>query len=162
MYITDPPLFTDIGTCDLKMKNLSLGLDGSNKFDEILEIFINDFHFDINKTKIEFDGISDMADVTSRLFSWVVSIINNRLHSLSRYDKARLKVTDLLNDLIEEIPDEIPLPGGENYIEGGISGELGAHKIEGQEAYMEIPIDASLQNYLHPLVKPNEATFAPY
>jgi len=30
MYISDPPLFTDIGVFDLNLKNLSLSLDGSN------------------------------------------------------------------------------------------------------------------------------------
>jgi len=60
--------------------------------------------------------------------------------------------------LIEAIPDEIPIPGSDNYIQGGISGELGAHN----NSYMEIPVDASLQNTKHPLMKPNDAAFGHY
>ena len=80
MYISDPPLFADMGIFEFDLQNLTIKMDGSNKFvDDILEVNINDFEFDVLNTTIKFDGVSDMSDVTSRLLNFVVSLVNNRL-----------------------------------------------------------------------------------
>jgi len=125
MYITDPPLFADIGEIHMENYNMTFSLNGFSNYDDgILNFTIIEISFDMEPFIIHFDGISDMSDVVSRFLTFGGNIIRDRLQSLSHYDRALVKFNNMINTIIALIPDEIDLPGTNLYLEGGISKEL--------------------------------------
>lgn len=63
MYISDPPIFADIGDFDVDIENTTFILDMDQKIgdDGMMEVIINQIHLFIAPWKAKFDGISDIS-----------------------------------------------------------------------------------------------------
>lgn len=159
MFVTDPPLLADIGSVHFENYNTTFSIDGFSTFaNQNFELRINDISLDIEPFVLSFDGISDTSDVISRFLTFGGNVIRDRLVSLSHYDRALAKLNNLINAIIDVIPDELHLPGSNLYLEGGLARNF---KIK-KDTYILIPLDASLQNEDYPYSKPNLAVFGDY
>ena len=87
MYVSDPPIFADIGDFDWNIPDLTLlvDMDQSINEDGQMDILINSFVFDIKTWRMTFDGISDMAQVATSFISYVGNVLTNRLSSIVGY-----------------------------------------------------------------------------
>jgi hypothetical protein len=87
MYVSDPPIFADIGDFDWNIPDLTLlvDMDQSISDDGQMDILINSLVFDIKTWRMTFDGISDMAQVATSFISYVGNVLTNRLSSIVRY-----------------------------------------------------------------------------
>lgn len=106
---------------------------------------------------LTFGGVSDISDVASRFLTFVTSVVTNRLVSMSKYPPALVKFNNLINIVLELIPDEIDIPGTPLYLCGGLSDKFSIVK----HTSMSLGLDAALLNKLHPLDYPNDAVFGP-
>jgi hypothetical protein len=63
MYVSDPPIFADIGDFDLDIENTTMILDMNQFFDSdgLMEIIINSLQLDIAPWRMNFEGISDIS-----------------------------------------------------------------------------------------------------
>jgi hypothetical protein len=104
---------------------------------------------------LQFDGVSDLSNVTSRFISFVTNTITSRLSSISRYPPALVKANNLLNAALRLIPDELHIPKTNVSIEGGIDDHLHSTK----NGYVMLPLDLWLNETLHPLNITNDAHF---
>jgi len=107
---------------------------------------------------LQFDGVSDISNVTSRFVSYATNTILSRLNSISRYPPSTIKVNNLVNSVLKLIPDTFHVPGTNVTLEGGIDDHL--HSTKG--GYIMIPLDLWLQEDNHPLAEPNNAHFSQY
>ena len=67
MYISDPPIFADIGDFDFNINSSS---------------FMTNFTTEIS---FNFDGISDISDVFSRFLTFSGNVLRDRAVSISNY-----------------------------------------------------------------------------
>ena len=122
MYISDPPLFADIGNIEFNAKNTTLMLNGRTSFvDSLFNLTVIDTSIDIEPFSLDFNGISDMSDVATRLVNFMGNVMRSRLCSLSKYQPAIYKFNHLFNQIVAIIPDEIDIPNTDLYLQGGIS-----------------------------------------
>ena len=63
MYVSDPPIFADIGDFDMDIGNTTFILDFDQSFGEdgVMDIIINNLELFIAPWRAQFDGISDMS-----------------------------------------------------------------------------------------------------
>ena len=157
-FISDPPLLADIGLFKLDMHNVTFLIRGITEFvDDMLAVNLSRCDLELNPYTggIFFEGISDTSDVISRFATFVANILGGRLTSLSHYPKFVPTLNRLVNGLIGLIPDEIDIPWTNLYLEGGLT-----QKLEVVEhSFLELPLDASLQNRDFPYSAPNLAVF---
>ena len=100
-------------------------LNGRTNFNNSLfNLTVVDTSIDIDPFSLDFNGISDMSDVATRLVNFGGNVLRGRIVSLSKYKPAIYKFNHLFNQLVSIIPDEIDIPGTDIYTEGGISNEL--------------------------------------
>lgn len=66
------------------------------------------------------EGISDFSELETNSFNFIGSVITNRLQSIVN-GVPLSQITNLVNNVIEIIPDEKDIPGTPLYVEGGIS-----------------------------------------
>ena len=156
-YISDPPILGDIGTFALDLRNTTIIVNSSTTWDEeasALQVDISDLLVMQQDFNISFVGISDIADVASRLLTYVGNTIRSRVVSIIKYLGPKpVRLTKMINTLLRLIPDEIDIPGTDLYIEGGISRKFEIVK----DKYMLLPLDISLQQKDRPLNYTNTA-----
>jgi hypothetical protein len=156
-YVSDPPILADIGDINIDMPSMGLVVDGYNYFeDNHLQIDLNNLTLSMNPLLLQFDGVSDFSNVTSRLLSYITNTITSRLSSISRYPPALKKVGKLLNTGLAMIPDVIHIKDTNVTIEGGIDDHLHSTK----NGYVMVPLDLWLQEDNHPLNLTNNANFS--
>ena len=98
MYISDPPLFADIGNIEFLAKNTTLMLNGKTDFvDSLFNLTVIDTSIDIEPFSLDFNGISDMSDVATRLVNFMGNVVRGRVVSLSKYKPAIYKFNHLFN-----------------------------------------------------------------
>ena len=158
MYISNPPIFADIGDFDMDIANTTFLLDFDQTFgdDGVMDIVINSLELFVAPWRAKFDGISDISQVATSFISYVGNVLTNRLTSIVAY-KGPEYAQIIVNKLIEIIPDEKHLPNSTLYIEGGIADSFAINP-----QYMSIPLDVTLQNSSDPFLAPNAVVFAPY
>lgn len=143
MYISDPPIFADIGTFDLDVANTTFLMDfDSNVVNGVLDVLIRRLELDIDPFGITFDGVSDISDVATRFLTYCGNVIRSRLVSIVAYAGPE-RINPTINSILELIPDEKNIPGTELYVEGGISNNFTIKEND----YIVIPLDMTLQNY---------------
>ena len=76
--------------------------------------------------------------MATSFISYVGNVLTNRLTSIVAY-KGPEFAQEIVNKLIELIPDEKHLPNSTLYIEGGI-----ADSFKINTSYMQIPLDVTL------------------
>lgn len=156
MFITDPPVFGDIGTFHIDLNNMTFSIQAHTSFEEkVFSLLLEKLSLDFAPWVLKMDGISDTSDVISSFGTFFLNTLGNRLSSMSRYYKFLPKVQALVNGLIDMIPDEIDIPKTNLFIEGGLSNEFNIVK----NSLIEIPLDVSLQNKDFPYPMPNLAQF---
>ena len=117
MFITDPPLFADIGQINFQNPNTTFSVNGfSDEIDGEIRMNIENISLDMDPFTLHFDGISDTSDVVSRFITFSGNIIRDRMVSLSKYPKALDKLNHVINAVIDIIPDEIDMPATDLYI----------------------------------------------
>ena len=98
MYISDPPLFADIGNVEFAALNSSVMLNGRTNFNNSLfNLTVVDTSIDIDPFSLDFNGISDISDVATRLVNFMGNVIRGRIVSLSKYKPAMYKFNHLFN-----------------------------------------------------------------
>lgn len=158
MYISDPPLFADIGSFSFSSDNLTFSIDGTNTFsDGILDVNLHAFHIDMQPFVLDIDGISDLSEVVTSLVNTVGNTLRGRVSSMSYYPPALVKINKILNTFLAHIPDEI-FVSDDLYIQGNIDSALLSTK--GTNGYLVVPLDASLQSCSHPLGKMHDCNFS--
>lgn len=137
-YVSDPPILADIGDINLDFPSFGIVVDGYNYFeDNHLQVDLNNLTLNMNPLLLQFDGVSDFSNVTSRLFSYITNTVTSRLSSISRYPPALAKTGKLLNSALRLIPDQFGIPGTNITVEGGIDDHLHSTK----NGYVMIPLD---------------------
>jgi hypothetical protein len=141
MFVTDPPLLADIGSVHFENYNTTFMIHGVTSFnDKNFELDVLNISLDMEPFVLHFDGISDTSDVISRFITFAGNILRDRLQSMSHYDRALPKLNNLVNGVIDIIPDELHIPGSDLYLEGGLSRNF---KIK-KDTYIMLPLDLSL------------------
>lgn len=85
-YISNPPIFADIGEATLSIDGLSFSLDWSNTFNEEsgLNLTISNLALDFeNPVPLSnFDGLSDFSEIATNVVNTVAAVVRNRLSSM--------------------------------------------------------------------------------
>lgn len=137
-YVSDPPILADIGSINFQSPSFGVIIDGNNSFvDNHLQVEMNNLTLLIEPLLLQFDGVSDISNVTSRLISYVTNTITSRLNSISRYPPSIIKINKLLNNILKLIPDSNHIPGTNVTLEGGIDDHLHSTK----NGYISVPLD---------------------
>lgn len=89
---------------------------------------------------MQFDGVSDFSNVTSRFLTYGLNTIGSRLNSISRYPPSTKKVNKLVNTVLKLIPDTFHIPKTNITVEGGIDDHIHSTK----NGYLMIPLDVWL------------------
>lgn len=111
MYISDPPIFADIGEFDFTIGNTTFLADfDSNITKGVLDVLIHRLELEIAPFDMLFDGISDISDVASRFVTYVGNVLRGRLTSIVAY-AGPARINPAVNSLLELIPDEKNIPG---------------------------------------------------
>ena len=140
MYISDPPIFADIGDFNLDIANSTFLMDfDSNVINGILDVLIHRLELDIKPFDIKFDGVSDISDVASRFLTYVGNVLRGRITSIVAYAGPE-RINPTVNKILELIPDEKNIPGTQLYVEGGISNNF----VVKEHDYLMIPLDMTL------------------
>lgn len=87
MYISDPPIFADIGDFDFNINSSSFMTNFTTdmNINDVLQIDILNYSLIINPFGVNFDGISDISDVFSRFLTFGGNVIRDRAVSISNY-----------------------------------------------------------------------------
>jgi hypothetical protein len=158
MYISDPPIFADIGDFNLVLDNTTFLMDfDTNIANGVLDLLIHRLEMDVYPFDIKIDGISDISDVASRFMTYVGNVLRGRLNSIVKYAGPG-RFNPMINKLLEMIPDEKNIGSSNLYVEGGISDNF----VVVEHDYMEIPLDMTLQNYSVQFNRTNDVNFGPY
>ena len=101
------------------MLNGKAGFDGC-----VFNLTLIDTSIDVEPFALDFDGISDISDVATRLVNFMGNVLRSRVVSLSKYEPAIYKFNHLFNQLMTILPDELDIPGTDLYLQGGVSDNL--------------------------------------
>lgn len=87
MYISDPPIFADIGDFDFNINSSSFMTNFTTEMNssDFLQIDILNHSLIINPFSFNFDGISDISDVFSRFLTFSGNVLRDRAVSISNY-----------------------------------------------------------------------------
>lgn len=116
-YITDPPMFADIGEANIHFANTtysSVVTSYLHKFpgtgDSDFEVTFSDMK--INSTAepfCQFDGISDVSSITTNIMNTVAAIVRNRVVSFINGDE-KYGLDDTLSNIVNKIFGLVPMP----------------------------------------------------
>ena len=82
-----------------------------------------------------------MSFVISEYLTFFGNFARSRLISIYKYMDS-MSITNLINKVLEQYPDEIDIPLTDLFIQGGLSQDFKIIK----NTYIEFPMDISLQN----------------
>lgn len=83
-YISEPPIFFDMGNFDLIVNDTNLKVNFSTVMDEskILQVNINEFILSIQPFSVSFNGESDMSFVISEYLTFFGNFARSRIISI--------------------------------------------------------------------------------
>ena len=109
-YISEPPIFADIGTTTFSIDNLSFGFVYNNSYfsNGTYAVDLKDIRLDFYEPAdfVVFDGVSDFSEVAQNTVNTLTMIIRNRLECMLNQQL----FTDKLNALIDSLTSKITLP----------------------------------------------------
>lgn len=110
-YISDPPLFADIGVAYLGFDGMSLDFNWTSTYDGELVLQITDIemNFAPDQPHPLFDGISDISILASNMATTVSAIVRNRLVSLVNSELLTPKINTIANRITKLFPSMIPI-----------------------------------------------------
>lgn len=110
-YISDPPIFADIGASNMIINDMDLYMDASPiLINNTLNIAIDSLNISLDALSFELDGISDISIVMTDFLNTTLNIVFNRLKSIINY-KLKSNFEPLLNEFFHLIPNRFPIPG---------------------------------------------------
>jgi len=120
-YVSDPPIFADIGTATLGVEEVTFGFTWT--VDGELKLVVEDMELNYGKAQMpaDFDGLSDFSIVLSNTINTVVDVFRNRAVSMLNSQLLTPKITAIGNKIISLLPGKIPL-GPELYLTGVFAG----------------------------------------
>ena len=103
-YISDPPIFADIGTATLGVEEMTFGFSWT--FDGELKLEILEMQLDYGQVQMpaDFDGLSDFSIVLTNTFNTVVDVFRNRAVSMLNSQLLTSKITDVGKKIISLLP----------------------------------------------------------
>ena len=82
-YLSDPPIFGDIGSFEFDIKNNTFFFDTiANLTDDKFEIILDEVYWESKGTNITFDSISDLGLVAADVVNFFSGLITDRAVSL--------------------------------------------------------------------------------
>jgi hypothetical protein len=87
MYISDPPIFADIGDFDFNINNSAFMTNFTTDMSssDVFQIDILNHSLIINPFSFNIDGISDISGVFSRFLTFGGNVLRDRAVSISNY-----------------------------------------------------------------------------
>lgn len=112
-YVSDPPIFADIGEANVRFGNTSLSTAvisdwhrGSN--DNSFTLDFSETHIDsAAEPFVDFDGISDFSEVVTNVINTVAAVVRNRVDSFINGGDlygVDSKFSEIVNKVIAMIP----------------------------------------------------------
>jgi len=131
-FITNPPIFADIGEAMILFSNLTASTDVESYLHENSMEENNDFELSFKNMKVDsgaepftnFDGISDFSDVVTNVVNTVAAVVRNRLDSfINGGDLYGIdaKIEAVINKIIGLVPSQFDLGSGGLYFDGWLS-----------------------------------------
>ena len=112
-YISDPPIFADIGDATILFDKVSLSSTVKSHLTEdsdedVFSIEISEVQMNYTASPfVEFDGISDFSEVATNMVNTVSATLRNRIRSLVNGGKAYPidgKIEDVINNILALFP----------------------------------------------------------
>ena len=133
-YVSDPPIFADMGTGYIYFKELSGSFDASGVLVQDEETGETDFELLLSNAKLSqqaepfcnYDGISDFSEVVTNTVNTFAAVVRNRLLSIvnggptgeETYPELEAKVQGLINTVLGLIPSQIDIKDTGLYLDG--------------------------------------------
>lgn len=145
-YITEPPIFADIGEGTILISNTTLSVDATSdyvKADRSFTVNMTDVHIEsLAEPFSDFNGISDFSEIVTNVVNTLVAVIRNRAESLinggEQYPIDK-KIEAIINKVMNLV--KFPIQLGDNlYLEG-----LLYDNIITSRNMMKIPLDVALR-----------------
>ena len=102
-------------------------------------------------------GLTDWSELQNNIANFWGNIIINRLVSCIKYAGPE-KLSKFINLFLQMIPDNIPIPHTDLYLQGGIMDDF---KIT-DHGYLRFPMVITLQNKTCPFNQDNKVEFIEY
>lgn len=117
-FISDPPVFADIGTASLAIERMTFAADLQTSMDEafsikLLELGLN---FDKPGSFLDIEGISDFGIVLNNTINTFISIFRNRLCSMINEQLFTEKFSTIANSILALVPNDIEILNTDFYI----------------------------------------------
>lgn len=114
-YVSDPPIFADIGEANVRFSNTSLSSvvrsdwhRGSGNNDNSFTLDFSETHIDAAAEPfVDFDGISDFSEVVTNVVNTVAAVVRNRVESFVNGGDlygVDSKFSEIVNKVIAMIP----------------------------------------------------------
>lgn len=146
-YISDPPIFADIGTAYLGVDGMTLDFVWNSTFTGDFELHISDLELDFVEKQPTplFDGISDFSILTSNVLTTITAVVRNRAQSIINAQLLTPKINKIANKIIKLFPAQ--LPAGPFVLDGILAGNPSS-----TPEYARIPLSTMVTsaNYPYP------------
>ena len=142
-YVSDPPIFADIGEGSIKIANLTMSSDASSSIDPF-QIDLSNLHAKSEPSPfVDFNGISDFSLVATNVVNTVAAVVRNRLESF--IDGGELynvedKVEAILNKILGLVDFPISIGDSGFYLDGVFYSDI----ISGNDQIL-MPLDVMLR-----------------
>ena len=110
-YITDPPIFADIGTAYLGVEGMTVDFMFNSTYNGNFSINLWDMRLDFlpGQPHPLFDGISDFSVLVTNVMTTVFAVVRNRLSTLINSQLINGKFAKIVNGILHLFPQTIPL-----------------------------------------------------
>lgn len=104
-FISDPPVFADLGTMENHVSHLDFKINMTTSYEDYdVTLIINQLLLDVKTLDIVFDGVSDFSTVITSLTNKVVGLVWVKIENLI-YTKLQDKVVPLINKFLDQLPE---------------------------------------------------------
>lgn len=119
-FITDPPIFADIGTAQVKIGGMTIATDLKTFLEESFTVELIDFTLEFKNpgSLLNLDGLNDFGIVINNTLNHFTSIFRNRLSSMINEQIFTEKFSAIANKVLSLIPSDLELLNSNFYIEG--------------------------------------------
>ena len=119
-FITDPPIFADIGTAQINIRGLTFAADIKTFLEESFSLQLIDLKLDFQNPGglLNLDGLNDFGIVINDTLNHFTSIFRNRLSSMINEQIFTEKFSSIANKVLALVPNDIELLNSDFYIEG--------------------------------------------
>ena len=128
-YVSDPPIFADIGTAFIGIDTLSLDINMTSAIiDDQFNITIKsiDLSFEDVQPLAIFDGLADFSELATGLATTATAVVRNRLRSLINGGYLTDKINNFANKVIHMIPPQIDIGQTGLYLDGWLYQNISA------------------------------------